>query len=87
MRLVRREFPVYAAGMKKKIAANMRRIRERVFAMTMTEFAKAGGVSASTVSRWEAGMVVPSLADVWALRIYAGRHDLEWDDARLFARR
>lgn len=71
--------------MEKKIAKAMRRLREEVFGgLSMTKFGKAGGVSASTVSRWEAGLVMPDLSALWRLRKFARRHKLAWRDDLIF---
>lgn len=62
-------------------------IRKNIFGVTQQEFAGIAGVQQSTVSRWESGDAVPSLAEMNRIRAGARQRKLKakWDDRLFFA--
>jgi transcriptional regulator with XRE-family HTH domain len=62
-------------------------IRCNVFGVTQKDFASFAGVQQSTVSRWENGTAVPSLAELQSIRKAAAKRKLKakWDDRLFFA--
>ncbi|MHC2351712.1 transcriptional regulator with XRE-family HTH domain [Sinorhizobium meliloti] len=54
-------------------------IRTQVFLQTQAAFAKLAGVSQGTVSKWEAGTLAPSQAEMERIRTAAIRLALKWE--------
>ncbi len=65
----------------------MKHIRLNVFGVKQQEFAAIAGVQQSTVSRWESGDAVPTLAEMNRIREAAGQRKLKarWSDRLFFA--
>lgn len=59
-------------------------IRKRVFGVSQTEMAEIAGVSQGTVSKWEAGLLAPDLAELERIRNEAAARELPWDDRWFF---
>ncbi|PZM07601.1 helix-turn-helix domain-containing protein [Rhizobium tubonense] len=59
-------------------------IRTRVFNQTQASFAKLAGVTQGTVSKWEAGTLAPSQAEMVRVRTAAIRLAIPWDDEWFF---
>lgn len=47
---------------------NLRRIRKQLFRLSQSEFGSIAGVTQATVSRWEAGILAPSLTELDRIR-------------------
>lgn len=47
---------------------NVRRIRKTLFRVSQSEFGEIAGVTQATVSRWETGILVPSLLELDRIR-------------------
>ncbi|WP_064712118.1 helix-turn-helix domain-containing protein [Rhizobium bangladeshense] len=54
-------------------------IRTHVFKQTQAAFARLAGVSQSTVSKWEAGVLAPSQEEMVRIRSAAIRLALGWE--------
>lgn len=50
---------------------NVRRIRKTLFRVSQSEFGAIAGVTQATVSRWEAGLLAPSLNELDRIRATA----------------
>jgi transcriptional regulator with XRE-family HTH domain len=59
-------------------------IRKDRFGLTQVEFAKLAGVAQTTVSRWEAGELDPSLEDMARIRAAAFERSIKWQDKWFF---
>jgi transcriptional regulator with XRE-family HTH domain len=62
----------------------LRRIRQEVFGLTLTEMAAIAGVAQSTISKWENGIHRPDFQAMARIRSAALERQLAWDDAWLF---
>lgn len=63
----------------------MRHIRKDLFAMSQAAFGELCGVTQATVSRWEDGILWPSLKELERIRAEAIRRGIEWDDSNFFS--
>ncbi|MBY3582235.1 helix-turn-helix domain-containing protein [Rhizobium bangladeshense] len=54
-------------------------IRTQVFKQTQAAFARLAGVSQSTVSKWEAGVLAPSQEEMVRIRSAAIRLAIGWE--------
>ncbi|PWE57158.1 hypothetical protein DEM27_05820 [Metarhizobium album] len=59
-------------------------IRIDVFKQTQADFARLAGVTQGTVSKWEAGTLAPSQAEMSRIRTAAIRLAMKWDDQWFF---
>lgn len=59
-------------------------IRTKVFNQTQSAFGRVAGVTQGTVSRWEAGELAPSQAEMEKVRTAAIRLGLHWEDEWFF---
>lgn len=59
-------------------------IRRDIFSLTQAEMADMAGVRQATVSRWERGLMSPTLKRLSRIRREAQRRKLPWDDNWLF---
>jgi DNA-binding transcriptional regulator YiaG len=64
---------------------NIRRIRKAVFGVSQAHFAGFAGVTQATVSRWEAGQLVPSLLELTRIREEAKKRGLKLKAEEFFA--
>jgi transcriptional regulator with XRE-family HTH domain len=62
----------------------LRRIRQEVFGLTLTEMAAIAGVAQSTISKWENGIHRLDFQAMARIRSAALERHLAWDDAWLF---
>ena len=62
------------------------RIRKDVFSVTQAEMGVIAGVPQATISRWEAGLLEPSLTELARIRSEALRRGVAWDDSWFFHR-
>ena len=60
------------------------RIRTQVFGLDQAKFAALAGATQGTVSRWERGILEPSLTHLQKIRAEAEQRGLSLNDAWLF---
>lgn len=56
--------------------SNFRQIRKDLFQVSQSEFGEIAGVTQATVSRWEAGISTPNLAELARIREAANQRGL-----------
>ena len=59
------------------ISSNIKEIRRKCF-LTQTEFAKALGVSFSTVNRWENEKSTPNYQTLKKIKFFCDQHDISF---------
>jgi len=62
----------------------MSHIRSQIFGSSLEVMGTIAGTSASTVSRWESGELVPGIEEIKRLRTFAISHGLAWRDSLIF---
>jgi predicted transcriptional regulator len=62
----------------------LRFIRKDVLSLSQAELASVADVSQGTVSKWEAGELAPSLAEMSKIRAEAISRGIDWDDRWFF---
>lgn len=65
---------------------NVRRIRKTLFRVSQSEFGAIAGVTQATVSRWEAGILVPSLNELDRIRSTAKERGVRLKPEDFFAK-
>lgn len=66
------------------MATAIQEIRKSVLGISQVELAEIAQVSQGTVSRWEAGELAPSLAELSRIRAAALDRGKQWDDRWFF---
>ncbi len=64
--------------------ATLRHIRKQVLGLTQAEMAAIAGVSQGQVSKWETGVLSPSLPEMERIRAHAMERGIDWDDRWFF---
>lgn len=64
---------------------NVRRIRKTLFRVSQTKFGEIAGVTQATVSRWETGLLAPSLLELDRIRASARKQGLKLKAEDFFA--
>lgn len=64
--------------------STLRFIRKDVLSLSQAELAAVADVSQGTVSKWEAGELAPSLAEMSKIRDAAIARGVAWDDRWFF---
>lgn len=65
---------------------NVRRIRKTLFRVSQSEFGAIAGVTQATVSRWEAGLLAPSLNELDRIRATAKERGVRLKPEDFFAK-
>ena len=78
-----RSCQVYAAVHYERMSP-MKHIRTSVLDVSQIALAEIAEVNQATVSRWEAGESEPSRAQMAAIRAYARRRGIKWNDRWFF---
>lgn len=66
--------------------SNVRRIRKDLFRVSQSEFGAIAGVTQATVSRWEAGLLSPSLPELDRIRSAAKARGVRLKSDDFFAK-
>jgi len=64
---------------------NVRRIRKTLFRVSQAKFGEIAGVTQATVSRWETGILAPSLLELDRIRASARQKGLKLKAEDFFA--